>query len=54
MDAIKEQKIREKVRYNIKDFVDKFEKRYMKELTDPTGVINAKKNSKIEQYEHLN
>ena len=45
MDAIKEQKIREKVRYNIKDFVDKFEKRYMKELTDPTGVINAKKNN---------
>ena len=45
MDKIKEQKIREKVRDNIKDFVDKFERRYMKELTDPTGVINAKKNN---------
>ena len=45
MDIIKEQKIREKVRDNIKDFVDKFEKRYMRELTDPTGVINAKKNN---------
>ena len=29
MDKIKEQKIREKVRDNIKYFVDKFEKRYM-------------------------
>ena len=45
MDIINEQKIREKVRDNIKDFVDKFEKRYMRELTDPTGVINAKKNN---------
>ena len=31
MDITKEQKIRAKVRNNIKDFVDKFEKRYMKE-----------------------
>ena len=45
MDIIKEQKIRAKVRDNIKDFVDKFEKRYMKELNDPTGVINSKKNN---------
>lgn len=45
MDTIKEQRIREKVRDNIKNFVDKFEKRYVTELNDPTGVINAKKNN---------
>ncbi len=45
MDKIKEQQIREKVRRNIKEFVDKFETRYMKELNDPTGVINSKRNN---------
>ena len=45
MEQIKENKIREKVRYAIKDFVEKFEDRYLKELNDPTGVINAKKNN---------
>ena len=45
MDIIKEQKIREKVKNNVKEFVDKFEARYMKELNDSAGVINSKKNN---------
>lgn len=39
MDKIKEQQIREKVRRNIKEFVYKFETRYMKELNDPTVIL---------------
>ena len=45
MDRIKENKIREKVRSAVKEFSEKFEERYMKELNDPTGVINSKKNN---------
>lgn len=45
MEKFKEEKIREKVRETIKDFSKKFEERYMKELNDPTGVINSKKNN---------
>lgn len=45
MDSIKEQKIREKVRKTITKFVDNFENRHMKEINNPAGVINAKKNN---------
>lgn len=45
MDQIKENKIREKVKNAIKDFSEKFEERYMRELNEPTGVINSKKNN---------
>ncbi|MGN1379569.1 MAG: TdeIII family type II restriction endonuclease [Bacilli bacterium] len=45
MEQIKEDKIREKVRNAIKDFSENFEVRYMREITDPTGVINSKKNN---------
>lgn len=45
MDSIKEQKIRNAVDYRIREFADNLEKRYMRELNDPNGVINAKKNN---------
>lgn len=45
MDQIKENKIREKVQAAIIEFTDKFKERYIKELNDPMGVINAKKNN---------
>ncbi len=45
MDIVKENKIREKVRYRITEFIDNYEKRFMKEVNDPTGVINSKKNN---------
>ena len=45
MDRIKETKIREKVNNRITKFVNNFEKRYMAEISKPTGVINAKKNN---------
>ena len=45
MDILKERQIRDKVRRNIQQFVDKFETRYMKELNNPTGVINSKRNN---------
>ena len=45
MDYIKEQKIRSAVDNKIKQFAQKFEDRYIKELHDPTGVINSKKNN---------
>ena len=45
MDKIKEEKIRQAVDYRIKEFADNLEKRYIKELDDPNGVINSKKNN---------
>lgn len=45
MDVVKERKIREKVRNHIEEFVNKFEKRYMKELHASTGVVNSKRNN---------
>lgn len=45
MDKIKEEKIRKAVDFRIKEFADNLEKRYMKELNDPNGVINSKKNN---------
>ena len=45
MEQTKENKIREKVRNAIREFSEKFEERYMRELNDSTGVINAKKNN---------
>ena len=51
MELIKEDKIREKVRNAIKDFSENFEVRYMREITDPTGVINSKKNNCFIEYD---
>lgn len=45
MDIIKEQKIREKVNFRMKEFTQKLEQRYMSELNSPNGVINSKKNN---------
>ena len=45
MDKIKENKIRELVRKNINEFVEKFETRYMEDINNPAGVINSKKNN---------
>lgn len=45
MDIIKENKIRKKVRTKIINFSNNFEKRYTKEINNPTGVINSKKNN---------
>ena len=45
MDRIKEERIRKAVDFRIKEFADNLEKRYIKELNDPNGVINSKKNN---------
>ena len=45
MDKIKEERIRKAVDSRIKEFADNLEKRYIKELNDPNGVINSKKNN---------
>ena len=45
MDKIKEEKIRKAVDFRIKEFADNLEKRYIKELSDPNGVIKSKKNN---------
>lgn len=45
MELGKKQKICEIVDDYIKNFADKFESRYTKEVNDPTGVINSKKNN---------
>lgn len=45
MNIDKETKVREKVRNRIIGFADAFEKRYMREINIPTGVINSKKNN---------
>ena len=45
MNNEKELKIRNAVDYRIKEFANNLERRYLKELDDPTGVINSKKNN---------
>jgi len=45
MDKVKEERIRKAVDFRIKEFADNFEARYLKELNDPNGVINSKKNN---------
>lgn len=45
MKKNKEQKIRIIVDNRIKEFAENLEKRYIKELNVPTGVINSKKNN---------
>lgn len=45
MEKNKELKIREAVDFRIKEFAKNLENRYIKELNDPSGVINSKKNN---------
>jgi len=45
MDALKKREIQCIVDTTIKNFVEKFERRYMNEVGNPNGVINAKKNN---------
>lgn len=45
MENLKKKAINEIIDSNIKSFADGFEARHIKEVNDPSGVINAKKNN---------
>ena len=45
MDEFKKREIQRIVDTTIRDFVEKFERRYTNEVSNPKGVINAKKNN---------
>ena len=45
MEINKEKRIRELVDNRIRNFIDKYKDRFLKEVNDPQGVINSKKNN---------